>query len=728
MVIRFRSVGGRVRVMLLLVIVLLVGSASKLLAANATATWNPNSELDIAGYKLSYGTTSGVYSTTVDCGNVTTFAMTLTPGTRFYFALQAYDTSNLISALSAEVTFEVPASTPTPPIIASLTPTSAPVATAVTIAGTNFGATQGTSTVTFSGIKVTPMTWSATSISARVPTGATSGNVVVTVGGVASPGVPFTVLATPAVTSLAPTSALVRAVVTIAGTNFGATQGTSVLTFNGTTGTPTTWSATSIVVPVPAGATTGNVVVTVGGVASTGVAFTVMPTSGATSLVPTSGSVGTPVTITGTSFGATQGSSTVTFNGTAGTPTTWSATSISVRVPVGATSGTVVVSVGGVASPGAVFTVTVAATARARVPNDFDGDGKSDVVVYRPSTGGWYVLRSTKNYSTFGTYMWGLNGDVPVQGDFDGDGRADVAVFRPSNGKWYILLSSTNYTTYATYTWGVAGDTPVPGDYDGDGQTDIAVYRPSNGGWYILQSSTNYTTYVSYLWGVGGDTPVMADYDGDGQTDIAVYRPSNGGWYILQSRTNYTTYVSYVWGLVGDVALPGDYDGDGHADIAVYRPSNGGWYILWSSTSYATYGHIRMGPQWRRTGVGRFRRRRQDRYRRVSPVRRGLVYPEVEHQIRVLCQLRLGPRRRRSDLTAVAGSCTGNRLIVHASSNELTSSPTGYRCIHVRGPLGRSAAQRLAPALHDAPAARGARPVLLRLGRCRDHVLGSTGA
>ena len=62
---------------------------------------------------------------------------------------------------------------------------------------------------------------------------------------------------------------------TITGTNFGATQGTSTVTFNGTIATPTSWTATSIVVPVPAGATTGNVVVTVGGVASNAMVFTV---------------------------------------------------------------------------------------------------------------------------------------------------------------------------------------------------------------------------------------------------------------------------------------------------------------------------------------------------------------------------------------------------------------------------------------------------------------------
>ena len=97
---------------------------------------------------------------------------------------------------------------------------------------------------------------------------------------------------------------------TITGTNFGATQGTSTVTFNGTAATPTSWSATSIAVPVPSGATTGNVVVTVGGAGSNGVNFTVTPSI--TILSPNSGPVGTAVTITGTNFGATQGTSTVT--------------------------------------------------------------------------------------------------------------------------------------------------------------------------------------------------------------------------------------------------------------------------------------------------------------------------------------------------------------------------------------------------------------------------------
>src|SRR5260370_38533461 len=97
--------------------------------------------------------------------------------------------------------------TPPAPSIARLNPVSGVVGTAVTISGANFGATQGTSTVTFNGIAATVTSWSSTSIVAPVPVGATTGNVVVTVGGVASNGVSFmvTILA-PSITSLNPTS------------------------------------------------------------------------------------------------------------------------------------------------------------------------------------------------------------------------------------------------------------------------------------------------------------------------------------------------------------------------------------------------------------------------------------------------------------------------------------------------------------------------------------------
>ena len=162
------------------------------------------------------------------------------------------------------------------PAISRVNPTSGGAEVSVEITGSNFGATKGTSTVTFNGTVAATTSWSATSITAAVPAGATTGNVLVTVGGQASNGLAFTVTATPAISGLAPTSGEVGTSVVITGSNFGANRRASTVTFHGTTAATTSWSATSITATVPAGATTGNVVVTVGGVGSNGVAFTVV--------------------------------------------------------------------------------------------------------------------------------------------------------------------------------------------------------------------------------------------------------------------------------------------------------------------------------------------------------------------------------------------------------------------------------------------------------------------
>jgi len=95
--------------------------------------------------------------------------------------------------------------------------------------------------------------------------------------------------------------------------------------------------------------------------------------------------------------------------------------------------------------------------------------------------------------------------------DRDGDGKADLIVFRPSTAQWFTLPSGNNFTKGSPETFGASGDVPLSGDYDGDGRTDMAVYRATSGSatWQVLRSSNG--SLVSSVLGASSDVPVPAD-------------------------------------------------------------------------------------------------------------------------------------------------------------------------------------------------------------------------
>ena len=163
-------------------------------------------------------------------------------------------------------------------------------------------------------------------------------------------------------------------------------------------------------------------------------------------------------------------------------------------------------------------TVTVQSRDTAATLFDYDGDGRCDLSVRRPSDNIWYLLRATAGYTAM---QFGEAGDKMAPADYDGDRKTDVAVFRPSNGTWYVYMSQSQ--TFQTFGWGENGDLPVPTDSDEDGRTDLVVYRESNNTWYTRFANG---TFAQTQFGEAGDKPVVGDFDADGIGDIALFRPT----------------------------------------------------------------------------------------------------------------------------------------------------------------------------------------------------------
>jgi hypothetical protein len=314
------------------------------------------------------------------------------------------------------------------------------------------------------------------------------------------------------------------------------------------------------------------------------------------SVAPSAGLLagGTRVTITGSAFDA---GTTVTFGGVPATGlSVTSAAKITVTAPahvLGTVDVVVTTSLGSTTLPASFRYVNVATGFGLA----FDDDLTTDVSLYRPSAGQWFILPSATGFDTSHSqsYTFGAAGDQPLMGDFDGDGVRDVAVYRPASGTWFWLESSTGNASYDYKGWGVLaqGDVPAPGDYDGDGKTDPCVFRPETGTWFILESHAGYTTWAWFGWGANGDQPMAADYDGDGITDAAVYRPLDGKWYVRPSSGAPSWNVTF--GVTGDIPVRGDFDGDLREDVAVYRPSAGTWFWLKSSAGNTEFDYRGWG-------------------------------------------------------------------------------------------------------------------------------------
>ncbi len=192
------------------------------------------------------------------------------------------------------------------------------------------------------------------------------------------------------------------------------------------------------------------------------------------------------------------------------------------------------------------------------VPGDYNGDGTTDIGIFRSSSGLWGIKGVTRAY-------FGTSSDVPVPGDYDGDGICEAGIFRGSSGLWSIRGVSRSY-------FGASGDTPVPGDYDGDGTKDIALFRGSSGLWAIQGLTRIY-------YGSSSDSVVPGDYNGDGTWEVGIFRSSSGMWGIRGVTRIY-------YGSSSDQAVPADFNGDGSDDVGIFRGSSGLWGIRNISRAY----------------------------------------------------------------------------------------------------------------------------------------------
>jgi hypothetical protein len=184
-------------------------------------------------------------------------------------------------------------------------------------------------------------------------------------------------------------------------------------------------------------------------------------------------------------------------------------------------------------------------------PADYDGNGTTEIGIFRPSSGLWAVRGTTRAY-------FGNNYDHPYPGDYDGDGTAEIGIFRMTSGLWAIKNLTRVY-------FGSGADSPVPGYFGEDNALDIAVFRPDTGLWAIRG-------VTRFYFGGSGDLPSPGDYNHDGYFEPAIFRPLSGLWAVRGITRAY-------FGAIGDSPVPADYNGDQRTKIGIFRSTSGLWAV-----------------------------------------------------------------------------------------------------------------------------------------------------
>jgi serine-aspartate repeat-containing protein C/D/E len=240
-------------------------------------------------------------------------------------------------------------------------------------------------------------------------------------------------------------------------------------------------------------------------------------------------------------------------------------------------------------------------------------DWNSEVV----RQGQWVLRTGDEDQPVDREVTFGVNGGTPITGDFNGDGATDVGVFR--QGRWFIDLNGNGGWDQGDL-WARLGhkdDLPITGDWDGDGKTDIAIFgrewpgdtrhiagepglpsdindrhekvknlppeeREATLGVRALQVTSTDTVRKDlidhvFLYGWAGDKPIAGDWTGEGQEMVGIFR--DGSWILdLNGDGKYDEHDKVLaMGQPGDRPVIGDFNGDTRVDLGIYR--NGLWQI-----------------------------------------------------------------------------------------------------------------------------------------------------
>jgi hypothetical protein len=339
------------------------------------------------------------------------------------------------------------------------------------------------------------------------------------------------------------------------------------------------------------------------------------------SFTPTSGPVGTSVTITGTNFNTIAANNIVKFGATQATVSAATSTSLTVTVPAGATYEPITVlnkpaTLMSAASKPFITTFTptkndityqdimekVDFTAVANpisiAIGDLDGDGKSDLAVankggttvsiYRNASGSGSI--TTSSFAAKVDFTTGASPYSVSIGDFNGDGKADLAVANSGGTTISIFLNtsqsgSISFATKLDFSVGTAPYFIAIGDLDGDGKADLAVANYGSATVSVLRN-TSVSNNISFAAKIDFPTTssnpysvAIGDLDGDGKPDLAVANNNVSTFSTFRNTSNsgsisFASKVDFAAGGSPSYIAIGDLDGDGKADIAVSNASS----------------------------------------------------------------------------------------------------------------------------------------------------------